>query len=380
MRHLRWTWPILLLVVLFGTSWGCHVMQPDRELRMVVVDKTVPFENRIEHRSLYWLLNHLSLVQSDGTRFDRDEDYRGAFPGPIPGDPPERTESLTREDTEANDVIYLADTYGVYREDLESGEEMKAALERSPKIYGGLEFDEARVVQEAFRSGKTILAEFNSMASPTGGGPRRILEETVGVRWTRWIGRYFASLESREEVPEWMRRNYRNEWKREWEFRGPGYVLVRDDDAIEVLTVGNEAKRVSLRLSRAEPHDPLLRKAGDNIAYPYWFDVVTPDSDVEVLATYTWDLTDKGFARLRARGLPATFPAVTRKLGPGGGTAYYFAGDFADNPMSDRRVPLAGYLTVKRWTESVRMGPSENEFYWTFYVPMMERILAPHLR
>ncbi len=380
MRHLRWSWPILLLLVLFGSSWGCHVLSPARELRMVVLDKTVPFENRIEHRSLYWLLDHLRLVKEDGKPFDRDVDYRGAFPGPVPGDPPERTEPLTRDDVLAADVVYLADTYGVYRDDLKSGEAMKAALERSPKIYGGLDADEARVVQEALGSGKTVLAEFNSMASPTGGGPRQILEETVGVRWTRWIGRYFPRLESREEVPEWMRRNYRNEWKREWDFRGPGYVLVRDDDAIEVLSVGKEAKRVSLTLSRNEPHDPLLARARDNIAYPYWFDVVTPDDDVAVLASFRWDLEDAGVARLKARGLPRTFPAVTRRLAPGGGTAYYFAGDFADNPMSDRRVPLAGYLTVKRWSESLRLGPSENEFYWTFYVPMMERILSENLR
>ena len=28
------------------------------------------------------------------------------------------------------------------------------------------------------------------------------------MRWTRWIGRFFSDLSSREEVPQWMRDNY----------------------------------------------------------------------------------------------------------------------------------------------------------------------------
>ena len=52
---------------------------------------TVPFENRIEHRSLYWLLDYLMLHKPDGGAYDRDTDYLGAFPGPVTGDPPVRT-------------------------------------------------------------------------------------------------------------------------------------------------------------------------------------------------------------------------------------------------------------------------------------------------
>ena len=77
-----------------------------------------------------------------------------------------------------------------------------AALERSKKIYGGLTAEEARVVEAAQRRGTTIIAEFNTMASPTGHAARETLERVVGVRWTQWIGRYFPLLEDRDEVPQ----------------------------------------------------------------------------------------------------------------------------------------------------------------------------------
>ena len=82
-----------------------------------------------------------------------------------------------------------------------------------------------------------------------------------------------------------------------------------------------------------------------------------------------------GSERLRARGLPARFPAVTRRSSPGAGPAYYFAGDFADNPMHEVAVPFAGYLTARRWFEAMKLAPSEDSFYWCFYAPMMSRII-----
>ena len=38
-------------------------------------------------------------------------------------------------------------------------------------------------------------------------------------------------------------------------------------------------------------------------------------------------------------------------------------------------MPFAGYTTFKRWFEAMRVAPSESEFYWRFYVPLMTRLL-----
>ena len=78
---------------------------------------------------------------------------------------------------------------------------------------------------------------------------------------------------------------------------------------------------------------------------------------------------------MKARGLDERFAAVTRREPPRGGAAWYFAGDFADNPMDPRPVPFAGYLAFRHFVEGIKLAPSQTAFYWRFYVPMMESIL-----
>lgn len=373
---LRWSWPALLLGLLVLVPWAIHETRTRPALHLVIVDKTVPFRNWLEHRSLYWLVDHLGVVKRDGSPYERASDYLGAYPPPVPGDPPERTRDLAAEDLVDADLLYLADTYGVYERDLESKEKMLAALERSPRIYGGTTFAEAEAASGYVDRGGLAIAEFNTLGSPTEGDARRLLEETFGVRWTRWIGRYFPRLEDRDEVPEWLRRVWEREWKERWRFEGPGYVLTRDDIYCEVLRVGTESASIGLTIERDAPHDPALREARGKIPYPYWFDVVEAAPGTETLASFQWSLTESGAARLGERSLPMRFPAIVRRDAPGGGRTYYFAGDFADNPMREGRVPFAGYLSFRKWFEGAKLAPSEEAFYWRFYAPMMDAILS----
>jgi hypothetical protein len=376
MRSLRWAWPVLAIALVFFVPWACYLGRPARRLELCVLDKTVPFRNWFEHRSLYWLLLHLNVVKADGTHYQLERDYIGAYPPAVPGDPPERTRDLALDDVAKARLIYLADTYGVYREDLKSKERMEAALERSPKIYGGLTPEEARAAVSALDAGKTLVTEFNTLGSPTGEDARTTLESALGVHWTHWIGRYFARLEDEREVPQWMRNDYEREWKKPWRFEGPGYVLVQDDVHCEVLRVGFEADAIGLTIERERPIDPRLDRAADGIPYPYWFDVVEDRPETKRLARFTWHLKDAGRERLKARGLAERFPAVTCRLPQRGGAAWYFAGDFADNPMDPRPVPFLGYLAFRHAVEGLKLAPSETAFYWRFYVPMMETILS----
>jgi len=375
MGILRWTWPMMATALLILTPWGSYGRRPVRPVNAVIVDKTVPFSDRVEHRSLFWLFDHMKLVHPDGKPYDPDADYLGAFPGPVPGDPPVRMIDLTPEAALDADLLYLVDTYGVYRDDLKSGAAMKAALERSPKIYGGTTLAEAQAVREALQEGRTVVGEFNTMASPTGPEARKVLESVFAVRWTHWIGRYFDRLENRGEVPRWMRLNYEREHLRPWTFEGPGYVLLQDDAHCEVLRVGVETERIGLTLERERPLDPLLGNAVDGTAYPYWFEWTVAQPGARVLASFQWHLRPEGRERLRAHGFPERFPAVIRKQVPQAGMALYFAGDFADSPTRGWRMPFAGYPTARKWLEGARLVPTETAFYWSFYVPVMTRLL-----
>lgn len=373
---LRWSWPGLALGLLVLVPWAMHASRPRVARRVVVVDKTVPFRNWLEHRSLYWLMEHLGAVRPDGVPYDVASDYLGAHPPEKPGDPPERTDDLTDGHLRGADLLYFVDTYGVYEEDLASGERMEAALERSPRLYGGTAPAEAEAARAFVERGGTAIAEFNSLGSPTEPEARGAMEELFGVRWTHWIGRYFPHLEDRDEVPGWLRRVYEAEWKVPWEFDGPGYVLTRDDRFVEVLRVGDESGLIGLTIEIDAPGDPVLRDARSGVPYPYWFDVVEADVRAEVLASFRWSLKAQGQERLRVRGLPVRFPAVVRTHRPDpAGTTYYFGGDFADNPLREGRVPFAGYLRFRRFIEGAKLAPSEEAFFWRLYAPMMGAIL-----
>ena len=261
MKALRRIWPLFLLALLPLGSWALWTAKPASTLDIVVLDKTVPYTNRIEHRSLFWLLGHLKIQKPGGAPYEMDRDYLGAFPGPTPGDPPARTIDLTAERAARADLVYLADSYGVYRDDLLSGPLMKAALERSPKIYGGLEPAEAEAAAAAVRAGKVLVAEFNTLGSPTGERARALLEETLGVDWTGWIGRWFTRLDDRGEVPEWMRRDYEREWNRPWEFTGPGFVLMQGDAHCEVLRAPEEVAAIGLTLHTEPRSIPCSRRS-----------------------------------------------------------------------------------------------------------------------
>ena len=131
LKTLKWTWPLLTLAILVLVPWGCYVSEPEVRRNIVILDKTVPFRTRVEHRSLIWLINHLKIRTVAGEKYHGDRDYLGAYPGPEPGDPPAGIRNLTAVDALGADLVYVADTYGVYQGDLDSGSEMKAALERS---------------------------------------------------------------------------------------------------------------------------------------------------------------------------------------------------------------------------------------------------------
>ncbi|KFZ32501.1 hypothetical protein JS44_03895 [Anoxybacillus flavithermus] len=77
-------------------------------------------------------------------------------------------------------------------------------------MYGGLTEQEVDRLHEAmFEGNKTLIAEFNSFASPTDPSVRNKFYALLNVEWTGWIGRYFPKLEN-DEVPVWVKENYEN--------------------------------------------------------------------------------------------------------------------------------------------------------------------------
>ena len=222
---------ILLIVALPFAIWHSA---PSKELDVIIIDKTVPSSTYREHRGFMWILNNLKIKNANTQNsFRYDSDYFGYFPG-------KEGNNIIRElpsDIGKPDIIYIADTYGVYTDDLHDG---KAAGERSELIYGGTDISEVKSIKGAL-GGNTIVAEFNVLASPTDSDTREALESVFGVHWKHWMGRYFSDLSAdNDEIPGWMKENYAMQYGEKWNFKGAGIVMVDSRDAIIVLRKGVE--------------------------------------------------------------------------------------------------------------------------------------------
>lgn len=345
-------------------------LTPSKPSHIVIVDKTVPKQTYREHKALMWVLNNLKYTNKQTMRaFQYNQDYWGFFPL-------EDFKYVVKDlhsNLENVDLIYLADTYGVYTEDFYR-ENLRG--ERSQLIYGGVEPWELGIIRELLKEVKVLLGEFNAFATPTKREVGIELETLFGVEWNGWIGRYFRALDKdNEEVPIWLIKNYERQYKTKWSFTGPGFGFVNIDDTVIVLKQGEDTGNETIKIIFTEKAIKEF-KVKNNVTYYYWFDILKPKSGTEILAHYKIDLSEKGGKILRDFGLPDTFPAVVRTHYPY--RTYYFAGDFSDI----REVPSFWNVSFYRFFMSKLssdVAGNQTYFFWNVYYPLIENILKKEL-
>ncbi|MGI6687043.1 MAG: hypothetical protein ACOX6Y_01550 [Christensenellales bacterium] len=333
---------------------------------MAIIDKTVPDETYREHNGIVLLLNHLKYKKQSGALYDVREDYFGFSPN-------EKDKSYVLKPLPTNyddyDVIYLADSYGVYEEDLPWIAKDREGS-RSRKVYGGLEKEEwLHILNRLVKKEKSLfIAEYNAFATPTEKEVRESIANYLGVHWSGWTGRYFDELDfnKNREIPQWIIA----EFGESWNYSGQGFVLVNDTDfQVLVLEMSKHVLDKGIHLSFTREGEAFfgLQKSP---YYSYWFDIITPKQGSTVLANYHWNLTESGKELLKEHGLPDEFAAVVKRE-QGACTSYYFAGDYNDVG----KVPqLYKFHGLQKLYSIVDMN-ADSAFYWSTYFPMMERIL-----
>ena len=362
--------PVLLLIVLVAPLVLWFLQKP-RPLNVLIIDKTVSNTTYREHKGLVWLLNHHKFVHSTEARpYNVARDYVGFVPLP------DRKYQIRPVpwDLSSYDLIYLADTYGVYDDDFEA---RKALGRRSRLIYGGLGMNEVGSIERGLNGGATVIAEFNTFASPTEQPEREALTQLFGMSWSGWIGRWFSNLRRNLEIPEWILVSYRRQYGKEWDFDGPGFVFVHENGRLVVLREGIDTGPAALKISFPEEE----RKhygVRNNIYYLYWFDIVMPRPGTTVVATYHLDLMPSGRAILKKAGIPEFFPAVLRRR-QDGHLSYYFAGDYVDCSQIPGLWKYRGLDFIQQ-SLSLDTKISATSFFWKVYAPMMKTILSeiPH--
>jgi hypothetical protein len=358
----------VVVLLAFGPHWLWQLRDAKR-LGVVIVDKTVPFENYREHEDFDWLLHAWKVTGVSGRFLDPAQDYIGFDPIQ------KRGHDLEPKHLTQADVLFIADTYGVYVGDYQRPGKV-AALERSRKIYGGITDEEARAIADFAGRGGLVIGEFNSFASPTEGEGQRTMEALFGVRWTHWVARYWPDVQDPSEVPTWIGSVYERVFKRAFDIHGAALIFVKDDMDMIVLEPGKHLAPgvITMHRTEAAPEVGDLPEAG---SYGYWLDVIEA-KDADVLYDYRIETTALGAQEIAAHGLPGSFPALTRRKGKT--AAWYFAGDFVDN-ASDKGDPERwGLLGWRRYTSGILGSPLEAAFLWAWYAPVIESIVLPRAR
>jgi len=361
--------PLILFLAWFFT--------PKTKLSALIVDKSALTNTGQEHISLTWVLNHERFTNSENQLYQVNSDYYGFFPledekfriNGLEQFPADELQKLSQN----SDLLYIADTYGIYFSDWYKGQN---ANQQNKMLYGGLSVNDVQMAGFMKEQKKLIIAEFNTIGSPTADSERKTLEEMFHFKWTGWTAKHFESLDTtgNNDLPHWLISNYQKQNNHSWPFKKAGIVFVHSDERLVVL-------EDSTHLSNPMPliqSNEIGRSNFDlpeESKYPFWFDVITFDEKMnKSAADFKISLNPKGLAELDKYGIPAVFPAVTYHS-ESDYQFFYFSGDFSDNPLSMNTSYFKGIGNFKWLFYDTRNPMERTSFFWNFYRPMMTKIL-----
>ncbi|MDB4906652.1 MAG: hypothetical protein JWO05_1436 [Gemmatimonadetes bacterium] len=360
---------LILALLVLASPWIVWQFTARRTVALAVMDKTVAHENWQEHEALFWWMNHDHLRPDSAPSWNARRNYVGYDPVA------KRGTLLTDSALAYTSLLYVADAYGVYSGDYADTSRARVAadttaVEHSEKLFGGVTLSEAQVMERFAARGGGIVAEFNTLESPTSGtSAAPIVERLVGAVYLGWLGRWYKDLSSTDEVPRWMRDRFVKKYDAAWDFHGPGIVLFNEaSDAIAVVEEAHFTDRFPVTIEIVKPNDPLVQGAASGRPYWYWFSGIAPASNGVVLANYQLHVDSVGRQRLSAQGFPTSFPAIVRTTGSTLGA--YLAGDFADVGGAMPRYQRTALLDWWRRLESrFTSRPGEAmDVYWNVVV------------
>jgi len=360
---------LLLLAVILAppVAWK---LADDRTVEMVLVDASVADEKVETHAGITWLTEQMRIRQRGGRPYQLNH-YYGHFPG--------QNENIVRfeaDDLTEIDLLYLADLRGVWRSGTESFEVLRNPR-RDDLLHSGLSLREVNAVVDYVKSGRTTVAEaFLFYARHEGGeASRRKLEDAFSVKWTGWIGASFMDLGNVFEVPFWVRTFYEREMARNWDYDGPGIILMEPQQKkFIVLKPGVELREGTPTLTITQRDDALGDDVESGVPLFGWFEIVEANRVEQIRAMIQLSLTGVGDGIMRENRISTAFPAVVAQWIDR--ETWYVAADFGT-------VPTWLGPSQVNWMPEIRSGLSTivgkyypgEEAFWKFYIPFMRNVL-----
>ncbi|SKB31204.1 hypothetical protein [Daejeonella lutea] len=379
----KWIAGIFILIISIPVlMWLAWLLTPKTNLVAAIIDKTVLTTAGQEHISLNWILNHERLTKTPSRSYKIDRDYYGFFPlknekYQLKGLERFSSAQLAQLSNDA-DLVYVTDTYGIFNNEWYTG---KNVSERSGKLYGGLSKQDMQFLLLMKARKKLIMAEFNTIGSPTDSTCRETFEKTFGIKWSGWTARFFDKLDTaaNKEIPRWLINDYKKMHNNQWPFKNSGIAFVSLNDQVIILEdkkhlINPMPQIFSKKYGREVLSLPAAMK------YPFWFDVINTDPQVnQTAAVFNLNVNREGAAELAKWGLPSIFPAVTYHKGSDY-SFYYFSGDFCDNPVPLTASYFKGIGVFKSFFYDENDPSERSSFFWKFYRPMVTNILKEYSR
>jgi hypothetical protein len=355
-----------------------------RTIDIFILDKTVLNKKYQEHASLFWILNQSKYAKSDGKLYLPERDYYGFFPKGqgsfVISDIEHKTVNDLVNLAHKYDMVYYTDMYGIYSVEWhdEYFKDKPNALpdkvgERSKLIYGGLTHKELEFLKLMKQQKKLIINEFNIIASPTSSTIRKEFEKEFDIKWSGWVGRYFNVLDTsvNKELPLWLVRNYKQQNSNRWPFKKSGIAFVRDDDKVVILENKTHLENEVPCIYTSSNYVKYYNVAAE-IEYPFWFDICTAGSSHKIVSEYRIKVNSKGDSILKQWKIPTVFPATIQNNQ--GYPYFYFAGDFADNPISIRTARFKHIAIFDFLFYQTDINKRSN-FFWFYYRPLVTQII-----
>ncbi|MBN2598710.1 MAG: hypothetical protein JXR82_18160 [Marinifilaceae bacterium] len=367
---------ILLFLLIPVISWISWKFKDKVQMNLLVVDKASVNINYSEHLSFFWLVNQKRWVKSNGEEYNFAEDFYGFHPGDDGRYMIKDLRIFEKQGLSALadslDLVFFADTYGIYNSNWKDHPDY--GKDTISLFYGGLQTAEFNLLREMKRKGKTIIAEFNFFASPTSELVRKQTEQLLGVKWSGWVGKYYSTLDTvlDPEIPRWVPDLYKKNYRKEYDFKNAGIVLVDNNERIVIL----DSKR------HLNGHFPVLKSelstqiqynVPESVYYPFWFDINSTDSRNHVLAWFNLDVNEEGKALLDQFNLPKKFPAILEH--DQDYRFIYFACDFSDNEMGIYSSYFNGVNKLSRVFYNANQFKDREMFFWKYYRPFMSTVM-----
>jgi hypothetical protein len=366
----------LIFLAISVILWRLQLKKP---YNIYILDKTVLDKERVQHKSFSWILNYDNYTLKNYKHYSYKKDYYGFFPIHTSQTNHEykiRSLSLSEVLTVPADLdmVYYADNYGVSYQDW-----YKRPPDQfhSPLIYGGLNQNDFLLLLFMKQKNKLIISEYNMLGPPTSNLIRSKTETLFDFTWTGWIGCYFESLSNTDNMlPNWVVELYEKKNKQKWAFSGTGIVLVQEQGDILVLESKTHLTNANVQIVTSD-YAQNIYKLPKIQNYKSWFDIIKTGTANKSLAHYQISVNSHGEALLKQYRIEKEFPAVIEHLDKY--KFYYFAGDFSNRNIAMASSYCKGLPILLRLLYTNDTG-SKQAFFWRYYVPLMQNILANNLQ